>query len=575
MYVRPSEGLRIIWSCGSLSGPADSRELPRAAAWRARPTPACRSAVALVSNRASRAGPVRFHSARSGTRFGIRVALGSAGSIETKARGHRPHRPADEPLRDPVGSLNRCAVRRQYLRAFRIHDAVAAASRRTKVSVLMPHHSAPVLAVFSSTRKRYQTQLKRETRGDHPLPSWRVNRLGPVRQHHGADAHSRKQSAMCARAVGDLPGRCHTRTADDRPAVRAQLRSGTASSSRKEGQNWRRLDGGISPETFVLRDGSGDCVVDPGRRGGMPSNKRTWFSEPYRITEWLIRPAMRSMPSGPSSRSIRPTERGRDAEARALLGEWKRNRPPALPDSDTTATARSTCRSGSAPARLRTRSSRESPARKGCRSSHDRKPRTAARTSCPTSLRGSSCDAIGSGPGAALDPLSRGVRAVALAVRIHLCDAAGGSRLESVPASGGAQGTTAHGLDCVFMNKSTVGLLSAVAVRAPPAFADDLIRECAMSSRSARRGARAREAADAPRPSKAGVAAGAAGACRRAEGAQGRTADPPDVAAGERRPLRRRSTRRPPPRPGILAFRDDRYEGTGATTSPAASACSS
>ncbi len=104
----------------------------------------------------------------------------------------------------------------------------------------------------------------------------------------------------------------------------------------KKGKNWKRVDGGISTETFVLRDGSGDCVVDPEGAEVLPSSKRTWFSDPYRITEWLIRPGDAVYALG-GFVSIDPADPNADAnaEARALLAEWKRNRPALLARFDT------------------------------------------------------------------------------------------------------------------------------------------------------------------------------------------------------------------------------------------------
>ena len=95
----------------------------------------------------------------------------------------------------------------------------------------------------------------------------------------------------------------------------------------KKGKNWRKVDSGVSSETFVLRDASGDCVIDPEGAEVLTSSKRTWFSEPYRITEWLIRPGDAVYALG-AFVSIDPADPNADAKAdtAALLAEWKRDR---------------------------------------------------------------------------------------------------------------------------------------------------------------------------------------------------------------------------------------------------------
>lgn len=95
----------------------------------------------------------------------------------------------------------------------------------------------------------------------------------------------------------------------------------------KKGKNWRKVESGVSDETFILRDASGDCVVDPEGAEVLTSSKRTWFSEPYRITEWLIRPNDSVYALGAFT-SIDPADPNANAKAdtAALLAEWKRDR---------------------------------------------------------------------------------------------------------------------------------------------------------------------------------------------------------------------------------------------------------
>jgi len=104
----------------------------------------------------------------------------------------------------------------------------------------------------------------------------------------------------------------------------------------KKGKDWRKVDSGISDATFILRDASGECVIDPEGAEVLTSSKRTWLSEPYRITEWLIRPGDSVYALG-AFVSIDPADPNADAKAdtAALLAEWKRDRRKLLERFDT------------------------------------------------------------------------------------------------------------------------------------------------------------------------------------------------------------------------------------------------
>jgi hypothetical protein len=51
---------------------------------------------------------------------------------------------------------------------------------------------------------------------------------------------------------------------------------------------WRTLDKGESSDYFVLRDDSGDCVVDPEQAEIVTKHCDTWISGDYRYTEWKL-----------------------------------------------------------------------------------------------------------------------------------------------------------------------------------------------------------------------------------------------------------------------------------------------
>jgi hypothetical protein len=56
----------------------------------------------------------------------------------------------------------------------------------------------------------------------------------------------------------------------------------------KRGKDWSVTDRGRSSETFVLDDGTGQCVIDPDGAEVMTSHRQTWTHETFRYTEWLL-----------------------------------------------------------------------------------------------------------------------------------------------------------------------------------------------------------------------------------------------------------------------------------------------
>lgn len=59
---------------------------------------------------------------------------------------------------------------------------------------------------------------------------------------------------------------------------------------RREGRNnnWQTVDHGESPDTFLLADNSGRCVVDPDNAEIVTTHKQVWHKDDYRYTEWLL-----------------------------------------------------------------------------------------------------------------------------------------------------------------------------------------------------------------------------------------------------------------------------------------------
>lgn len=98
---------------------------------------------------------------------------------------------------------------------------------------------------------------------------------------------------------------------------------------RKTGDNkWEVVDRGVSSETFLLVDSSGECVIDPDDAEIMTSHEQTWRQGDYRHTERLLLPGDRLyvlgdfVTLGGAEAQLDP---GQDMAA--LLMEWKKNRP--------------------------------------------------------------------------------------------------------------------------------------------------------------------------------------------------------------------------------------------------------
>jgi hypothetical protein len=80
----------------------------------------------------------------------------------------------------------------------------------------------------------------------------------------------------------------------------------------------------ISENTFLLNDGSGECVIDPDGAEVITTHKRVWTESNYRHTEWALRPGEPLYAIGEVV-----TEGGVSAhldereDVGALLAEWK------------------------------------------------------------------------------------------------------------------------------------------------------------------------------------------------------------------------------------------------------------
>jgi hypothetical protein len=94
---------------------------------------------------------------------------------------------------------------------------------------------------------------------------------------------------------------------------------------------WRTIDSGESDDSFMLRDDTGECVIDPEQAEILTQHREQWQKEGYRYTEWkliehdslYIIGQFRTQ--GGSSLEFNTRE-----ELNALLAEWKKNMPALL-----------------------------------------------------------------------------------------------------------------------------------------------------------------------------------------------------------------------------------------------------
>ncbi|MGE5525677.1 MAG: hypothetical protein ACM3SS_18325 [Rhodospirillaceae bacterium] len=101
---------------------------------------------------------------------------------------------------------------------------------------------------------------------------------------------------------------------------------------RKDSDNhWKHEESGMSNAQFLLRDGSGECVVSPegAEVVGLPADKR--IEGDYRYTEWLILPDAPLYAIGELRTvggALAELDERRDVNA--LLADWKRDRATLL-----------------------------------------------------------------------------------------------------------------------------------------------------------------------------------------------------------------------------------------------------
>lgn len=95
---------------------------------------------------------------------------------------------------------------------------------------------------------------------------------------------------------------------------------------KKSGNKWQHVESGRSDATFLLRDDSGECTVDPEGAEILTSHKSTWTEKNrHRYTEWLLLAGDPFYALGEFS-TLGAAELPTAGEtARALLADWKKD----------------------------------------------------------------------------------------------------------------------------------------------------------------------------------------------------------------------------------------------------------
>ena len=97
---------------------------------------------------------------------------------------------------------------------------------------------------------------------------------------------------------------------------------------RKNSDNkWVLEAQGQSVATFLLRDATGTCVVDPERAEIVTTHAQTWQEEDFRLTEWWIADGDPLYALG-EFRTLRAADPRNDLGT--VLADWKRDRPQLL-----------------------------------------------------------------------------------------------------------------------------------------------------------------------------------------------------------------------------------------------------
>jgi hypothetical protein len=102
--------------------------------------------------------------------------------------------------------------------------------------------------------------------------------------------------------------------------------------ARKTDKNdWIVESSGESDASFIIDDGTGECLVDVSGAEIIPVQKESWKESDYRYTEWRVMPDETIYVLGQfETRRMDDSGFDREEAMKALLAEWKKDRPQLL-----------------------------------------------------------------------------------------------------------------------------------------------------------------------------------------------------------------------------------------------------
>lgn len=96
-------------------------------------------------------------------------------------------------------------------------------------------------------------------------------------------------------------------------------------------RDWRKIEGGETCDSFLLRDESGVCVIDPEHAEISTSHFRQWIEDDCRYSEWKLLPRDSIYVIGQFRTEDGSTQAfDSRAELNDLLAEWKKDKPRLL-----------------------------------------------------------------------------------------------------------------------------------------------------------------------------------------------------------------------------------------------------
>lgn len=154
------------------------------------------------------------------------------------------------------------------------------------------------------------------------------------RRHRAVDDTPTSQVVSAAQGYVELTGRAENHPGlqniahlSQRACCWYQFRVEERDSDNK----WRLVDEGESAASFVLRDASGACMIDPEGAEVLCAHKDSWTEGDRRCTEWRIHEGDTLYALGEfHTRSLAPDAAQARQDMSTLLAEWKRDQPELL-----------------------------------------------------------------------------------------------------------------------------------------------------------------------------------------------------------------------------------------------------